>query len=228
MKKINLLLSVALIGLVAPSAYARGGGGHGGGGHGGGGHGGGFHGGGGGFHGGGFHGGGFHGGGFHHGGGFRPGGGFHGRPGSIIVVPRHDLRYGRRGYSGGYYGGYNRYNNYYGASDCSPAVKTKSVSAVEAKVRTILESPNFRRATVLKGVFAEIQREADLENKIAAYTGLVGVDYNVPSEVAEFVGARDMRVYSMVAQRKLNLTTDQANTLASGISKTLLNAVNRP
>ena len=124
-----------------------------------------------------------------------------------------------------------RRRNRYGRRDevevnCSPEVKQKNVGILENTVNGLIVTPQFKDATVLRDTVVSIQSQGDIESRIAAYTDLVGVDSSNPSEVAEFVGARDLSPYVDVASKKLQLSNEQAETLVNTLNENLLNGIN--
>jgi hypothetical protein len=115
---------------------------------------------------------------------------------------------------------------YYGDVSCSPEVKQKNVNVLEGTVNELLVNPQFGAAPVLKEALQVINSQKELEARIASYLALVGVDAREPSEIAEFIGARDLAPYVARAQDNLSLTAEQANTLVNALSKNLLNNLN--
>jgi len=152
---------------------------------------------------------------------------------------RRDYRRGGGGYypgpgyyypSPGYYRpGYprrDRGTDYYGEVNCSPEVKQKNVAILESTVNGLMATPAFSDASQFRDAIASIQSQGDLEARIAAYCNLVGVDATNPSEIAEFVGARDLAPYVENARVKLSLTHEQADVLVRTLSENLLGGLN--
>ena len=162
---------------------------------------------------------------------------------------RHDDRGGRHGDRDGHRGPHHRHpdyrpgypypvypvypydpgyssGTYYGDVSCSPEVKQKNVNVLEGTVNELLVNPQFGAAPVLKEALQVINSQKELEARIASYLALVGVDAREPSEIAEFIGARDLAPYVARAQDNLSLTAEQANTLVNALSKNLLNNLN--
>jgi hypothetical protein len=138
-------------------------------------------------------------------------------------------RYPGNRYPGNRYPGYRDNgptDSYYGEASCSPEVKQKNVSILEDTVNGLAVTPEFANAEVFRSSVSTIQSESNMEARIAAYCELVGVDSGSASEVAEFIGARDLAPYVEVARSKLQLTQEQADVLVRSLSQNLLNGVN--
>lgn len=110
--------------------------------------------------------------------------------------------------------------------NCSPEVKQKNVGILENTVNGLLVTPQFKDAKLLRSTVGSIQAKGNIEARIASYTALVGVDSSNPSEVAEFIGARDLSPYVSVASQKLQLSNEQAEVLVNTLSENLLNGIN--
>ncbi len=110
--------------------------------------------------------------------------------------------------------------------DCSPEVQQKNVGILESTLTQLSKSAEFQSALSFKETVAQIQAEKSMEQKIAAYCALIGVDSSSASEVAEFIGSRDQSVYIANAQKSLNLSNEQADLLVSTLKKNLLGGLN--
>ncbi len=138
-------------------------------------------------------------------------------------------RYPGNRYPGYRYPGYRDHgptDSYYGEASCSPEVKQKNIGILEGTVNGLAGTPEFANADLLRTWVASIESEPDMELRIAGYCDLVGVDSGNASEVAEFIGARDLAPYVEVARAKLQLTQEQADALVRSLSQNLLNGVN--
>jgi|GEM_PF-6804664 len=121
--------------------------------------------------------------------------------------------------------GYDSGDSYTEAS-CSPEVKQKNVNVIETTVTSLLASASFADAKLLADTIVTIRSQQEIEARIAAYCALIGVDARVPSEIAEFVGARDLSPYITRAKENLELSEEQATLLVNSLSQNLLNNLN--
>ena len=93
-------------------------------------------------------------------------------------------------------------------------------------MNSIAASPEFADAQVLRDSLLAIQKQTDMEARIASYAALVGVNASDPAQLAEFVGARDLSPYVEHARTQLQLSPAQADTLVETLNENLLNGLN--
>ncbi len=106
---------------------------------------------------------------------------------------------------------------------CAPEVKEGNVAAIERVTAQLLSTPDFAQATTAREELKTIQTLTDADVKIARYFKLVGVDAQNTTQVAEFLGAREIQgPWISSIKHNLQLSQTQAETLVLAIRAELI------
>ena len=115
-----------------------------------------------------------------------------------------------------------RYGGGIAIASCAPEVVQGNVAATERTLTAVSATPAFASAVEFKSLIGSIAATKNQQAKVAKYFAMIGVDASKSADVADFVGAREIRAQWLSSlERSGHLTSSQADTVARQLQAAL-------